>query len=50
MRYYMDRFKLDDHTCEQTDWELFGWAYRARIKMKFEWTNKYRLKHLPTGL
>ena len=49
MRYYMDRFKRDNNTCEQFDWEIFRWAYKTRIKKKFEWTNKYYLKHLPTG-
>ena len=45
----MDRFKWDNHTCEQIDWKIFGWAYKARIKKNFGWTNKYHLKQLPTG-
>ena len=49
MRYYMDRFKCDDNTCEQIDWKMFGWAYKARIKEKFGCTKKYHLKQLPTG-
>ena len=49
MEYYMKRFEWDEYTCKQIDWELFGWAYKNRIKMKFEWTNKNHLKNLPTG-
>ena len=26
---------------------ILGWAYKARIKKKFRWINKYHSKHLP---
>ena len=44
----MDRFNQDDNTCEQIDWEIFGWVYKARIKKKFRWINIYYLKQLST--
>ena len=49
MRYYKNRFDWDGTTCKRIDWEIFGCAYKARIKKKFGWTNKYHLKQLPTG-
>ena len=49
MKYYMERFKWTTNTCRAIDWEVFGWAYKRRIKKKFGWSNKYHLKHLPTG-
>ena len=49
MRYYKNRFDWDDITCERIDWEIFVWVYKARVKKKFGWTNKYHLKQLPTG-
>ena len=49
MKYYMERFKWSNVTCNNIDWEVFGWAYKTRIKKKFGWSNKYHLKNLPTG-
>ena len=49
MKYYMERFQWTPSTCRTIDWELFGWAYKTRIKKKFGWSNKYHLKNLPTG-
>ena len=46
MKYYMERFEWNDFTCRKIDWEVFGWAYKTRIKKKFGWTNKYHLKKL----
>ena len=45
----MERFKWTTYTCRAIDWEVFGWAYKQRIKKKFGWSNKYHLKRLPTG-
>ena len=49
MKYYIERFKCRNLTCKQIDWEVFGWAYKTRIKKKFGWSNEYHLKNLPTG-